>query len=58
MIGAGPYLAYMGSAKDKFGSTPFSDGGDFQQETQQYNPGAISRFDWGMGGFIGLQSPD
>ena len=58
MIGAGPYVAYMAGAKDKYQATPYTDDGAYIPSTQQYNTAIINKLNWGMGGFVGIQSPD
>ena len=58
MVGAGPYVAYMVGAKDKFRTATFTDGTDVIPSTPQYSINSINKFDWGIGGFIGCQSPD
>jgi hypothetical protein len=59
MIGAGPYVAYLVAAKDKFWAQGYSEGSDvIATATPQYSTANINKLDWGMGGFVGLQSPD
>jgi len=58
MVGAGPYVSYLVAAKDKYQASPFSDGGGAEPSTQQYATNNVNKFDWGMGGFLGVQSPD
>lgn len=58
MIGAGPYVSYLVGAKDKYQATPYTDDGDYIPSTQQYNTANINKLNWGLGGFVGIQSPD
>jgi len=58
MVGAGPYIGYLVNAKDKFQTPGLGDGSDVIPASPQYNVNNINKFDWGLGGFIGCQSPD
>ena len=58
MIGAGPYVTYLVSSKDKYQATPYTDDGAYIPSVQQYNTAGINRLSWGLGGFVGIQSPD
>jgi hypothetical protein len=56
MIGATPYVSYLINAKDKL-NTNAQEGNDFTP-SPQYNTGAINKLDYGVGGFVGIQSPE
>jgi len=58
MIGAGPYVAYLVGAKDRFQSD-YTEGSDvISPFTPQYTVSSINKWDWGFSGFAGIQSPE
>jgi hypothetical protein len=58
MVGAGPYAALLLKAKDKYRSPGFSDGEDVIHPAQVYNTADVNRWDYGVNGFLGVQSPE
>jgi hypothetical protein len=55
MIGATPYVSYLINTKDKFRAN--ADEGDFTP-SPQYNTSTINKLDYGVGGFVGIQSAE
>jgi len=58
MVGAGPYISYMTGASDEFSTVNYSDASDVLPSAPRYATGNIKKLDWGVGGFVGVQSPD
>lgn len=58
MIGGGPYIAYLAGSKERFQTPALSDGGDVLPSAPQYSEKNINKTEWGLDGFIGVQSPD
>ena len=58
MVGAGPYVAYVVGSKEKYQATPYTNDRDYTPSTEQYYANNINKLSWGMGGFIGCQSPE
>jgi|GEM_PF-1252829 len=55
MVGAGPYAALLLNAKDKMN---IPTGADIFPPARQYIASNANRWDYGIGGFFGIQSPD
>ncbi len=58
MIGAGPYVAWLFSAQDKFQGSPDVDVLGNVPVTANYQTDKLRKFDWGVGGFIGCEIPE
>lgn len=58
-LGAGPYLSYLLAAHHDFSNTPDGTFADvLNPPTPAYRPEYISNTDWGIGGFIGCETPE
>ncbi len=55
LVGAGPYVAYLSRAKENFSTAP-AENTDIV-ETPHYSVNNLNTYDWGVGGFVGVQSP-
>ncbi len=58
LVGMGPYASYLVSAHDEFQTDATEDVLGDVPATASYSASKIQRFDWGVDGFIGCETPE
>ena len=58
MVGAGPYVSYLAGARDRFSNNILEGSDVLYPATPIYKTNNIAKLDYGLGGFVGCETPE